>query len=200
MFCLEHCDLCGLSESTSPVMADNQLVEGKMRVFLLGEAPGADEERIGKPFVGRAGKLLRQCLKDANIDSYYISNTCYCRPPGNRNPTQQEIAACGGFTIAELNHIRPDLIITLGGVATEFMARMDGRRESISYTRLRKLSGFMVPNPTDEQVMWCVSSVYHPAYILRNRRMLDAYIYSLRAATTWAYESLLMGETRWPKK
>jgi DNA polymerase len=87
--------------------------------MIIGEAPGAEEDRLGKPFVGRAGRLLSQLLEDNNIprDKVYITNCVKCRPPKNRDPTKAEMQACRKWLDHQINIIKPNLIILLGRIA-----------------------------------------------------------------------------------
>jgi len=91
------------------------------RIMFTGEAPGADEDRLGVPFVGRAGKLLDQCLADIGIarEDVYIANIIKCRPPGNRDPLPAEIEACKELLFAQIAIIQPVVLCTLGRHAAE---------------------------------------------------------------------------------
>ncbi len=84
--------------------------------MFLGEAPGADEDRIGKPFMGRSGQLLDKMMKAIGLDrtSAYIGNIVPWRPPGNRNPTPQEVAVCRPFVERQIELVDPDIIVCLG--------------------------------------------------------------------------------------
>jgi DNA polymerase len=91
------------------------------RLCFVGEAPGADEDRLGEPFVGRAGKLLTDIIRACRMqrDDVYILNMIKCRPPGNRNPLPQELANCRGYLERQLDLIRPEFICCLGAVAAQ---------------------------------------------------------------------------------
>jgi DNA polymerase len=106
------------------------------RIMLIGEAPGRDEDLQGKPFVGRAGKLLDRMLASIGLDetSVYITNTIYWRPPGNRTPTPQEIGSCTPFLSRQIELLAPDVMVLLGGAAaksvlnvTEGIMRLRGK-------------------------------------------------------------------------
>jgi uracil-DNA glycosylase len=127
------------------------------RLCLLGEAPGADEDRLGEPFVGRAGQLLNKILEACRLkrEDVYILNVIKCRPPGNRNPTPEEAANCRPYLNRQLELIQPEFICCLGSVATQNllattapMSRMRGRVHD--YQGIK------------------VVCTYHPAYLLRN--------------------------------
>ena len=89
------------------------------KIFLLGEAPGAKEDELGRPFVGRAGELLTALLAEAGItrEEVYITGSCKCRPPKNRNPYKKELAACLPIVKQQLAIIRPQVVVCLGLVA-----------------------------------------------------------------------------------
>jgi DNA polymerase len=123
----------------------------------LGEAPGADEDRQGEPFVGRAGQLLTKIIEACTLrrQDVYILNVLKCRPPGNRTPTSDEAASCRPFFRRQLEIIRPEFICCLGSVAA---ATLLDTTESIGRLRGRFHD-------------WCgvkVLVTYHPAYLLRN--------------------------------
>ncbi|MEN7430276.1 uracil-DNA glycosylase family protein [Chromobacterium sp. TRC.1.1.SA] len=129
------------------------------RWMLIGEAPGENEDRQGLPFVGRAGQLLDNMLSAAGLErdqDVYIANVLKCRPPGNRNPAPDEIAACNGYLLQQIRHIQPTLIIALGRFAAQTLLETED-----SIGRLRgKVHRY-------QGVPLVVS--YHPAYLLRNQ-------------------------------
>lgn len=132
-------------------------------IVLVGEAPGADEDARGKPFVGRAGQLLDRMLKEAGFEPerLYITNAVKCRPPNNRKPTPEEMAACRPYLMAQLAAIRPAIVVALGATAIESML---GRaipvgRASTRWYRVRHR----------EHCFW-VAPCYHPSAILRDPR------------------------------
>ena len=127
------------------------------RLCFFGEAPGADEDRLGEPFVGRAGQLLDKIIEACTLkrSDVYILNTVKCRPPGNRNPTPEEIDRCRPFFEQQLEIIRPDFICCLGLVSAT--ALLDTKLS------IGKLRGQLHP------WRWAkVLVTYHPAYLLRN--------------------------------
>lgn len=130
------------------------------RVMLLGEAPGAEEDRSGKPFVGRAGQLLDRMLAAIGLDrsSVYIANVVPWRPPGNRTPTPQEVAACLPFTLRQIELAAPDVLVTLGAPSTQVIL---GAKEGI--TRLRGRWQEREVGPRTLRVL----PMLHPAYLLR---------------------------------
>lgn len=133
------------------------------RVLIIGEAPGKDEDEQGKPFVGRSGQLLDRMLGHIGLSrktNILISNTIYWRPPGNRDPTQGEIAACMPFAERLIELKKPDLLILVGKVAAQTVLK---REETVTRMRGRRLSYHRegLPAPVNAMVM------LHPAYLLR---------------------------------
>ena len=132
----------------------------KARLMIVGEAPGRDEDLLGKPFVGRAGQLLDKMLAAIGLgeDDVHITNVVYWRPPGNRTPTPQEVQVCRPFLERQIELVAPDILMTMGGSAANALLDMEG---SIMRQRGRwrdfAAGGRAVPTmPT-----------LHPAYLLR---------------------------------
>ncbi|REK11890.1 MAG: uracil-DNA glycosylase [Planctomycetota bacterium] len=127
------------------------------RLCFLGEAPGADEDKQGEPFVGRAGQLLTKIIEACTLSrsEVYILNVLKCRPPGNRNPAPQEAANCREYLDRQLAVIRPEFICCLGSVAAQNLLDTD---QSIGRMRGKFF---------DYQGI-AVMCTYHPAYLLRN--------------------------------
>jgi uracil-DNA glycosylase family 4 len=126
-------------------------------LVFVGEAPGGDEDREGRPFVGRAGQLLTRIIKAMGLSrkDVYICNILKCRPPGNRNPEPAEIAACEPFLIRQLQAIAPKVICALGSFAARTLLKND-----VPITTLRGRFH------TYEGIK--VMPTFHPAYLLRN--------------------------------
>lgn len=122
----------------------------------MGEGPGADEDRIGEPFVGAAGQLLDKILNACTLsrDDVYILNTVKCRPPGNRNPAESELENCWPYAVRQLEIIQPEFICCLGSVAAK----------TVLETKLSigKLRGQFHQLGSSKVVV-----TYHPAYLLR---------------------------------
>jgi DNA polymerase len=125
--------------------------------MFVGEGPGADEDRQGEPFVGRAGQLLTKIIESIGLrrEDVYIANVVKCRPPENRTPLPDEVATCSPFLFRQILAIRPRIIVCLGTPAAQAVL---GTRETITRMRgtFREIEGFTVM-PT-----------FHPAYLLRN--------------------------------
>jgi uracil-DNA glycosylase family 4 len=134
-------------------------------VMFLGEAPGEDEDRQGVPFVGVSGRLLDRMLTAAGFDrtSVYISNILFWRPPGNRSPTDAEIAACLPFAERHIALIKPKLLVFLGGVAAKSLLRT---KEGITRMRGRWIDYMPPPGSEITEPIPCLP-MYHPAYLLR---------------------------------
>jgi len=130
------------------------------KIMLIGEAPGRDEDIQGKPFVGRAGKLLDRMLASIGLDEtkVYITNTIYWRPPGNRTPTAQEIAACAPFLSRQIELLSPEVMVLLGGAAAKHIL---GVSEGIM--RLRGKWKIVKNGDRDIPTL----ATLHPAYLLR---------------------------------
>lgn len=129
-------------------------------LMFVGEAPGADEDASGRPFVGRAGQLLTKMIEaiDMKREDVYIANTVKSRPPGNRNPEPDETRACIPFVFRQIAVIRPKLIVTLGNPATQGLLET-----KIGITRLR---GTFQDYPRIAGIK--VLPTFHPAYLLRS--------------------------------
>jgi DNA polymerase len=130
-------------------------------VMLIGEAPGAEEDRKGKPFVGPSGQLLDRMLATIGLDrtSVYITNVIYWRPPGNRSPTPAEIAACQPFLERTIELVRPQLMVFVGGIAARGLL---GVKEGVTKLRGRRLVYRLADGTTIPALV-----MFHPAYLLR---------------------------------
>ena len=126
--------------------------------LLVGEAPGADEDRLGEPFVGQAGRLLDHMLFSIGLSrghNVYIANVIKCRPPGNRNPEPDEVATCSPYLLRQIALIQPKLILAMGRFAAQTLL---GTEATIASLRGRAHRYAGVP----------LVVTYHPAYLLRN--------------------------------
>ena len=152
---LQGCRRCKLCEGRHSIVFGSGHSEADLVV--IGEGPGADEDAQGKPFVGRAGQLLTRMLESVKLsrDDVYICNAVKCRPPGNRNPEGDELAACAPFLAAQLAVIQPKVVLALGSVATQALLKT---REPIG-----KLRGRVHPYGAAILV-----PTFHPAFLLRN--------------------------------
>lgn len=160
----ENCTACELSKSrTNIVFADGN--PETARAILIGEAPGANEDVTGTPFVGRAGKLLNEFLAQAGIsreNDLYIINTIKCRPPENRVPKPSEKKACEHFLFSQIESVQPKVLIFCGATA---LASFYSEKIIISKIRGQWLE--VEVNGKKYKAM----AIFHPSYLLRNHRM-----------------------------
>jgi len=152
---LAPCKRCRLCQARTQVVFG--VGNPKARVIFVGEGPGADEDRLGEPFVGRAGQLLNVMLPSIGLrrEDVYIANIVKCRPPGNRDPQPDEAAACMPFLKRQIDLIDPAVIVLLGRIAARYLL---GTSAPISTYRGRWTT-------------WqgrAVLPTFHPAYLLRN--------------------------------
>jgi uracil-DNA glycosylase family 4 len=133
-------------------------------VMCVGEAPGADEDREGRPFVGVSGQLLDRMLAAIGLDrrSAYITNILPWRPPGNRKPTTSEVTVCLPFIRRHIAIVRPKVLVLVGGTSASALL---GRTEGITRLRGRWLN--CRPDPDDDSYEIPAMPIYHPAYLLR---------------------------------
>jgi len=150
------CTACALSETRTQVVFG--VGDEHAALMFVGEGPGADEDRLGEPFVGRAGKLLTALIEDIGLTraDVYIANVVKCRPPGNRDPLPGEIDACRPFLEAQLSFIEPRVVVTLGNFATKLL--LDTK------TGITKLRGQVIPFRENAVAI----PVLHPSAVLRN--------------------------------
>ncbi len=133
----------------------------KSKVMIIGEAPGAEEDRQGKPFCGASGKLLDKMLASINLDrnSVYITNVIPWRPPGNRTPTENEINLMKPFLIRHIEIVLPKMLIAVGGSASKAILDIEGGilRHRGVWKEIRLSNSFVIP----------IMATLHPAYLLR---------------------------------
>ena len=138
------------------------------RIMVIGEAPGANEDERGTPFVGRAGQLLDQCLTSAGLDpnQVYITNLVKCRPPKNRPPEKEEVEACIDYLIAEYKAVQPTHVLLLGNSALRSLTMVEGG--------IMKNRGRI---PDDKSVMEksVVYATLHPSAALRSKMNLHTF-------------------------
>ncbi len=154
----EKCKACALCKSRLNLVFG----EGKKDagVMFIGEAPGGEEDKTGRPFVGRAGRKLTEMIEnprslDLPRNSVYICNILKCRPPGNRNPKREEVEACSHFLLKQIEIINPSVICGLGTFAAQWLMKT-----STPISLLRGKKGAFQDIP--------VIPTYHPSYIIRN--------------------------------
>jgi len=152
---LGECRRCGLHGNRHHIVFGDG--SPRARLVFVGEGPGGDEDRQGKPFVGAAGQLLTRIIEAMGLtrDEVYICNVVKCRPPGNRNPQPEEISACAPFLARQLQAIGPEYICALGKFAAQFLLETEA---PISTLRGRFFDYHGIR----------VMPTYHPAYLLRS--------------------------------
>jgi uracil-DNA glycosylase len=151
------CTLCGLEKSRTQTVfgAGNPHAD----LMFIGEAPGANEDKQGEPFVGRAGKLLNLMLNaiDISREQIFITNIIKCRPPNNRDPLTHEVAACSPYLQQQIALIKPKLVVVLGRIAAHYLLDTKTALGSLR-SKLHYYGQYQTP----------LIVTYHPAYLLRN--------------------------------
>ncbi|MHB1679198.1 MAG: uracil-DNA glycosylase [bacterium] len=163
---INNCTKCKLSEGRNLIVFGEGSSDSEL--MFIGEAPGADEDKTGKPFVGRAGQLLTKIIESINLkrENVYIANIVKCRPPENRNPEQDEISNCSLFLKEQINIVEPKIICTLGKFSTMFIFNeinnIDGGK-NFEFEKIGSHRG-KIYNYKGIKVI----PTYHPSYLLRN--------------------------------
>lgn len=172
-----NCNACGLCAGR------NNSVPGEghsqARLMIIGEGPGATEDAEGRPFVGKAGALLNEAFYQAGIEreAVFITNVVKCRPPNNRNPSQEEMETCWPYLSKQMSIVKPELVVVLGKVAAEFLLQ-----RPVKITKENGKLDFL-PNGL------CLMTVLHPAYVLRNQQPVirDSFFQAIKYARNIAY-------------
>ena len=153
----DKCCKCSLGNTRkNTVFADGNI---DAEIFLIGEAPGADEDNTGIPFVGRAGKLLTKLIEDVDLsrkNDFYIANTVKCRPPENRIPTDEEKILCEKYLLKQIEIVKPKVVVLCGATSAKSFL---GNKIKISAIRG---NWYKILNDIDATV------IFHPSYLLRN--------------------------------
>lgn len=184
------CRRCGLAATRQQVVVGRG--NPNARLLLVGEAPGAEEEACGQPFVGRSGRLLEAMLAAAGLDSerdLYIANVIKCRPPGNRKPSRTEIEACRPWLERQIALVRPQLVLLVGATALEALLGIRGGITKLrgQWFHLEASQGPDQPRPNQaaqgkraqsprSPLRWpeqgdggiALMPLLHPSYLLRN--------------------------------
>lgn len=166
---VKNCTKCQLHKNRNKIVFYRGSIDAKF--MLVGEAPGADEDSVGKPFVGRAGKLLDASLQECNInqDEIVIVNIVKCRPPNNRQPEIDEILSCMPYLKQQIELLSPKIIVALGSTAVQGLTGISG-----GITSLRGKLQLYANIP--------VMPTFHPAYILRNPKAKIDFINDLSSS------------------
>jgi DNA polymerase len=167
------CENCGLCRTRTQVVFGTGPAPAPL--MFVGEAPGADEDRQGEPFVGRAGQLLTATLKKLGLDRsrVHIANILKCRPPDNRVPQPDEMAACLPWLKRQIAEVKPKLICGLGNIAVQGLLET---KTGITKLRGKKTTALGVD----------FFPVYHPAYVLRNMSELPVFEADVKEAARLA--------------
>ncbi len=158
----QSCVKCGLHAERNSVVFG--VGNPNADLMFVGEAPGADEDKQGEPFVGRAGKLLTDIIKAMNYtrEDVYIANLLKCRPPGNRNPAPDEVETCSPYLLRQIALIQPKIIVALGSFAAKTLLET-----KTGITALRgNFQKFALAKQSENAPV--IMPTYHPAYLLRN--------------------------------
>lgn len=141
-------------------------------IMFVGEAPGLNEARTGRPFCGAAGKILDELLDSAGIkrEEVYVSNTLKCRPPGNRNPRPEEVEACAPYLDKQIEIIKPKVICSLGNYSTKYIFEKYGLEERIE--GISKIHGQVFETRTPRERIKIIP-LYHPAVATYNANMKE---------------------------
>ncbi len=151
-----NCQACNLAKGRlNVVFGVGNPLSG---AIFIGEAPGAQEDELGLPFVGRSGKLLRELMVKAGLsidNDLYLTNIVKCRPPGNRTPSRAEIDACSYFIDSQMAIIKPKTIVLIGSLALKSILKIN--------LPISQIRGKWLDYGSDCQAM----AIFHPAYLLR---------------------------------
>jgi uracil-DNA glycosylase family 4 len=168
-----NCDLCKTRHRI--VFGDGSL---SSKIMAIGESPGEDEDVQGIPFIGRSGKLLRRTLSliGFNLENIFITNIIQCRPPNNRDPTKEEIAACKTWLDKKLSFLNPEMIITVGKFSTSVILGLD-----IKFVKITKMSGNEYLSDNRK-----IFPLVHPSFVLRGGITNVEYLIQTAAAYNYA--------------
>lgn len=153
----ELCNNCSLAQSRTNIVFSAGVPNSKL--MLIGEAPGYNEDKQGEPFVGKAGQLLDKIFASVGLsrkENIYICNTIKCRPPENRDPLPEEKEACRAFLDAQIEILKPRIILLCGKVALNSMLN--------TTTGITRVRGKWFEGPYGSKMM----PIFHPSYLLRN--------------------------------
>lgn len=151
----QSCKNCELHKTRQNVVVFRGGLNAKL--MLIGEGPGADEDRQGRPFVGRSGKLLDSLLEAQEFtnEDYHICNIVKCRPPQNRVPTEEEANACKRLLSAQFTLVKPKIIVLVGATAYKYFTNLNDPISKVRGQWIERGEYFILPT-------------FHPAYLLRN--------------------------------
>ncbi len=171
---LKNCNLCQdlTKNRTQVVVGDGN---SRPQILFIGEAPGAQEDIQGKPFVGRSGTILRNALSELNIKDFYITNLVKCRPPGNRDPLESESRNCFPYLKLQLRQLDPNVICTLGRHSTAKLLSAAG----IDMKTITSHRGNEINIVIDGRE-YMLFPMYHPAATIYNQKLKETFIEDLK--------------------
>jgi len=162
------CQKCSLCQTRNlPVIGQGN---HQAEIILIGEAPGASEDKTGRPFCGQAGRILDELLNSAGLkrEKVYICNILKCRPPQNRNPQKEEIEACTSYLERQIAIIKPKIIGSLGNYSTAYLLEKFGLKNKIQ--GISKIHGRVFETKADFGPIKIIP-LYHPAVVVYNQNM-----------------------------
>ncbi len=162
------CQKCSLCQTRNlPVIGQGN---HQAEIILIGEAPGASEDKTGRPFCGQAGRILDELLNSAGLkrEEVYICNILKCRPPQNRNPQKEEIEACTSYLERQIAIIKPKIIGSLGNYSTAYLLEKFGLKNKIQ--GISKIHGQVFETKADFGPIKIIP-LYHPAVVVYNQNM-----------------------------
>ena len=166
---IRQCHKCSLGRNVTNIV-NNRTVGDDPQIMIVGEAPGAEEDKIGLPFQGKSGEILDKIIAKSNV-SVFITNCVRCRPPDNRDPSVEEIKACRPYLDSDIVEMKPKAIVTTGRVPLRNLLPQ-ATKQTMAYwinkapINLHNVDTDVIP----------IYPVYHPAYILRNQSKMADYI------------------------
>ena len=161
------CKKCSLHKTKNCYVFGEGFINAK--VMFIGEAPGKNEDDLGRPFVGRAGKIFDEMLGSINLnrDDVYISNILKCRPPRNRNPLSIEIKKCSEYIDKQIDIINPQIIVLLGRIAISYIFE----KFELPFEKINMIHG-KIYSKNDLKII----PIYHPAAVIYNKKLKNILI------------------------
>jgi len=176
---IKKCKKCELGYTRlNAVVGDGSL---QSEILFIGEAPGSNEDKQGKPFVGRAGKILDELLASINLkrDDIYIANILKCRPPNNRNPNKNEIEKCTDYLDKQLDLLNPSILVPLGNFSYQYIFEKFG----LPLEKISKVHGRIFKKQTLDGLLYIVP-MYHPAVATYNPNKIDILKHDFKTLQT----------------
>lgn len=170
---IRKCTLCPLHLTRKNAVPGEG--SGNANIMFIGEAPGKNEDEAGRPFVGKAGQFLDFALAEAGIErrDVFITNVVKCRPPGNRDPKEEEINACSPYIDKQIEAIKPGVICTLGKFATSYILSFHG----FGAGPISRIHGRLYVSPV---AMVKIIPMYHPAATIYNPSLKEQFLKDMK--------------------